>query len=462
MDNTRLTQACRDWLEEVCYRLTRTGGSAYGLFLRRIRVEASPRLVAGRFPAAIGMRPDGTILMRLTWPMLSELPAKAAVELLKHEVLHVVFGHLSGYSRERAAKYGQDIWNIACDLVVNQYIDTGALRACGFNGPTVETYGIERDQTTVWYCEALTSHPRANNFVELKRDFGADYKKSAEETEALGAAAFESDGAEVLGQYRQPGPWECISAGELPPEIVNLNVEHLITEIKSQAGGDKTGRGWDSGEAEEFIAQVRRKPEAPWYGKLRQLESRYRTHTRTPSLLRPSRRHPCHKGRVRESSLLMWFGVDTSGSMDKNRLCLVDSELKGFANRGAAILVLHVDAQVQKKELYDPRKGLVSFVGRGGTDFSPFLLELRALPRHEQPGFAAFFTDGYGCISGYNEVLRKEMGVAAWKEFSAKGSPRTPDGTELLWILTPDSRDLKSFKNEVPFGHYARLKGEKE
>lgn len=464
MDNTKVTRACRDWLEEVCYRLTQTGGAAYGFFLRRIRVEASPRLVAGRFPAAIGMRPDGTVCLRLAWPVVDKLPLKAAVELLKHEVLHVVFGHLSGFAEERALKYGRYNYNIACDLVVNQYIDMTVMKACGFEGPTPEAYGFERDQTTVWYCEVLTQHPHAGNVAELKRNFGDAYKQAAEETANLGtsAEAFEKDGP-ALASAETLGPWEHISSGDLPPEVINLNVEHLIVQVREQTEFDgHKGRGWQAGEAEEFIEAVRRKPEAPWYGKLRQLESRYRSHVRMPSMLRPSRRHPLHKGRIRESTLLVWFGVDTSGSMGGKQLELVDAELKGFSNRGATIQVLHVDATVQKKEIYDPRKGLTHFSGRGGTDFSPFLLELRTLPRHEQPSFAAFYTDGYGCITGYQQVLEQELGKEAWKAVCAKRPTRTPEGIELLWILTPDGTGLDNFKRIVPFGHHVQLKGQKE
>jgi predicted metal-dependent peptidase len=452
MNTQGLTPACREWLERVCYHLTHTGGAAYGFFLRRIRAESSARLVAGHFPIAIGMRTDGTIVMRLCWPLLSELPAAAGAELLKHEVLHVVFGHLSGVSIERRHHYGAAAFNLAADLVVNQYIDMSLLAKHGFEGPTVDKFHFEKNQTTVWYCEALSSSRGGHAKEEL-----AEYAKAEDSKESL-----DVDGPEPAPGVDVARPWEDIST-EAPPELVDLNVERLLTQVRDVAPTEgEASRGWDAGEAEEFIKALRRKPRLPWYAKLRKLESRHRSHTRTSSLLRPSRRHPLHFGRIRESSLLLWFGVDTSGSMGVKQLQCVDAELKGIAQRGASIYVLHVDAEVQKKEFYDPRAGLKKFAGRGGTDFSPFLLELRALRRSEHPSFAVFYTDGYGCIRGYANTLHKEVGEAAWKRYVETKPVRTPEGVEILWVLAPGGRDTDSFRKDVPFGHCVRLETKEE
>ncbi len=470
---TSSAKALRKWLEDLSFYLMKTGGGCYGLFLHRIRVEASPRPVAGRFPVAIGMNQSGQVRLRLHWPFVESLQMGAASELLKHEILHVVFGHLSSRRLRCCEVFGSDVYNMACDLVVNQHVNLKILRQAGLSPRTVEDMNLPKDMTTVWYCEALTGqHPNCMSEKKVKPvtrgarpDLFADYQQGPVDLNQPDPAD-----VEVLEPVK-PGPlWEAFDNTKMPPEMVDLNVDKVLTETRQEAellgiaketSSDRyssNGRGWQAREALEFIEQVRRKPQMPWFAKLRQMESRFRGQERVPSIVRPSRRHPLHMGRSRKASLLVWFGIDTSGSMGRERLELVDPELKGISQRGATIMVLQSDAKIQAKALYDPQRGLKHFKGMGGTDFSPFLYELRDLPRADRPNFAVFYTDGYGCISGYLQRVQKEMGRNAWRRFCDRKSTKTPEGIELLWLIPEGSVDPELFRNDVAiFGHVAQI-----
>jgi hypothetical protein len=126
--------------------------------------------------------------------------------------------------------------------------------------------------------------------------------------------------------------------------------------------------------------------------------------------------------------------------------------------RGCELEIIHCDSEVAKVEAYNVHKGLVEFVGRGGTDFSPVFQYLRSLPWHKRPAFLVFYTDGMGGCEKYLE----ELGIADQTVIGVDPDPvknrpeKTPDGVEVLWLLTKDG-DEEQFKSFVPFGTVRKL-----
>ena len=71
---------------------------------------------------AVGLRGDAIQLMVSPQFLLKELTkADNRTAVLKHEVLHLVFKHLF---RNQSLSHDPKLWNLATDLVVNQYIAT--------------------------------------------------------------------------------------------------------------------------------------------------------------------------------------------------------------------------------------------------------------------------------------------------------------------------------------------------
>jgi predicted metal-dependent peptidase len=384
-------------------------------------------------------------------PTVSALSILAATELMKHEILHFVYGHISSRGNALVEKYGQAIANIAMDLVVNQQIDHALLAKEGLPGQTVEKYGFEKNLTTTQYCELLNQlmkceDPRLTGSL-------SGFAEDGEQTPVLVEVAIKPDGA-----------WECITKTELSKEVIDAVVAQLVESAKQEAadrtgkeGESGSGRGWHTAEANEFIAQVKRPPQIPWYHKLRRLEENKRSEERIPSLVRPSRRHPLHFGRIKHHSLTVWVGIDVSGSMGRQQLCVIDAELRAIQQRGADLVVLQVDAELKSKKPYDRKTGVTQFKGRGGTDFSPFLLELDKLPRWERPSFAVFYTDGYGCIRNYVREFKKKSGEEAYERAIAGNPVKTPNGIAILWILAANTTTPENFRTLVPFGEITVL-----
>ncbi len=94
---------------------------------------------------------DQTSLMAIGWHNQSpiiivnldkiiELPFPEVCGVLEHEVLHLVMGHL----HSRRSKSNHIVWNIACDLAINQLVTAklpkGALVDFSFLGDEAQKY----------------------------------------------------------------------------------------------------------------------------------------------------------------------------------------------------------------------------------------------------------------------------------------------------------------------------------
>ena len=475
----------RDWLEQAHYSLLRSNGLAFALFMQRIGIEVSDRSVGGRFIACIELLKDGNVIMHFHGPTLAALSLSASIEVMKHEVLHFVNGHISKRGLALRETYGQAVANIAMDIVVNHHIDTELLASEGIPPQTAKKWGLPEGLSTTEYCLLLRDKVMDEELSQPLLVILKGYKGDAEAGGAADGAAAgggaegdgkgqaggeaacdgegqddgEAKGKKVAGKIIPEGSWEVILS-DLSKELLDVTIGKLVESAKAEAkaradSDDKdnaAGRGWSTADAKEFIEQLKRRAQIPWYNKLRQLEESKRNEDRIPSLVRPSRRHPLHFGRIRHHALTVWVGIDVSGSMGKAQLCVIDSELRAMQQRGAELMILQIDAELKSKLPYDRRTGVTEFKGRGGTDFSPFLEEVDKLPRHERPSFAVFYTDGYGCISRYTAGLKKRIGDAAYRK-AIEGCPtKAPNGVEMLWLLAADSTTPEAFRKIVPFG----------
>jgi predicted metal-dependent peptidase len=173
------------------------------------------------------------------------------------------------------------------------------------------------------------------------------------------------------------------------------------------------------------------------------MESRALHTKRVSSKRRPSRRHPAYWGYITKAGLYAMVAVDTSGSMAEEQLKLLDPELKALHVRGCKLNVIHCDAEVAKVEPYNVHEGLVKFIGRGGTDFSPVFEHISKLRHTQRPDFLLFYTDGCGDCAAY---LNKR-GI----DSTVERPLRSPDGTYVLWLV-PDRSCVDVIKEAVPFG----------
>ena len=460
-NNPNNLPAQREWLEKIQFFLYRANGISYALFLHQVVVELTFNIRAIGSIAGIFMRPDGVIIMRLHWPSVAPFEIPVAAEILKHEVLHVITGHTSSRGDKLYAKYGRDIAGIAADLVVNQLCNTELMTKAGITPVTIEMFGFEANMTTEYYCEQLLRQALSN---KSGKSIPVQLPPGIADQLAGKRPQPGKDGQEQKEGMPLEGNWDTF--GELDGEgdkadkqdkmdaaMKDIRTERILARVRKEmerrTDVGTSGRGWDSAEAKEWVAQVKRPPQVAWYSLLRKMESRHLRALRELTKSRPSRRDPAHFGRVRRFGLYIWFCVDTSGSMGKDQLSLVEPELVGIANRGAVIDILHVDAGLAKTERYKRRSGVMEFAGRGGTDFSPVFLKLKDTPAKERPAFIVYLTDGYGGLEAYADDFNTRYGAGSYESATSPRKVKCPEGVDTLWVIPEGCVEAGKFKQDT-------------
>lgn len=450
--------------EETVHFLMRRGETAFGLLTQRILTALSVEMTDTM--AMIGLDGQGRIVLLVDKRIFPRLSLAVRAEIIKHELLHVVNGHLSARLSNLDKIYPRTVVQTASDIVVNQHVKTSIVDqeltliwkelhpgVESFQSATCEVFNLEPDLTTEQYCRLLMmkTPPGKKSGKRKKRasdkgcgDPDADKLEQDEGPLEQSAATPLEDLFRSLKQAEAAGVSEETS-GQLTAGIV----AEIFSMVQDSA--DKL-RGWQSGDAVEFIEQFRRTAEIPWQVHLRRAEATCRSTRRVPSIYRPSRRCPEHYGKKRRKDLFWWFCVDTSGSMRPDELQLVDAELRGISSRGAKIRVFHADVEIQKEELYNPRRGISNFHGRGGTDFSPMLLHLAGIKRAQRPSVLVLFTDGYGCLHNYMSALNIKRGRPVEGD-------KTPEGTRIIWLLTPNGMTPEQLRESIPIGTILKMKG---
>lgn len=419
----------RDYAERLIYGMLLNRDVAYAVMLQKVRylaVDDPDHLLA-----YAGVTKTGDLYITVNSFWFNQLSEAAQVEILKHEVLHIAFGHLGRRGIELAkhygAKYGyagKQIVNYAADMVVNQYIDLAPVRA-GLKTISAEwdKYNAERDlppSKDAWQPVDIVDYGFAANLTMEEYCLLLEQKAIQKSASKLADGSELSDGADSA--------------------VADEAVRDIIEAGKQADRRGKHCRGLDSADAQECVTQLNRGAVVPWQALLRRTESRLRTCRRQPTLYRPSRRNPEHLGYKRRRRLQVWFVVDTSGSM-QTELAAVNAELKGIQSRGAGIEVIHQDVEIKKRH---PYKGtLDTFVGRGGTEFSAVFIELLKTPKALRPSLVIVYTDGDGGVVSYLQEL-------STRGIKTPFGPRCAAGVPVLWLLASTSiHSPESFTKEI-------------
>jgi predicted metal-dependent peptidase len=149
-----VTYNLKDSLARICKDLM-FDEPFYGLFLLSLNKSWDERL-----PTA-GVSLNGInfnlIINPTFWASLSELHKKG---LLKHELLHIAFFHLTDYGH----LYNKEVANIAMDLEINQYIDKSWLpeNGCSIDGEFFAKMNLKRKAGTQYYYDELMKQQSSN------------------------------------------------------------------------------------------------------------------------------------------------------------------------------------------------------------------------------------------------------------------------------------------------------------
>ena len=331
----------------------------YGLFLvglNKVYREDIP--TAGVSKNGIGAQ------LAINPEFFSNLSQDHRIGLLKHELLHISFGHLT----TRELYDDKKLFNIAADIEINQYIDPQYLPEGGLTLDTFPELKLPKRAGTKEYYDILSQAKQDGTCSSLDNMLG------------------QMDGTTPQCH----GTWEEFEdLPEAEKKLIEKQIEH---RLKENADATEKRCGNIPGELADLIERLRHTepPKFDWRGYLRRfvgnssvvftkkLRRKYnKRYFENPGLKIKFKNHIC-------------VGVDTSGSVSNDELKEFFSELTHMHKTGHKITIVQCDTQISSIKEFNPKCDW-KIHGRGGTSFQPVVDHY-----NQKKAYTAliYFTDG--------------------------------------------------------------------
>ena len=316
----------------------------YGIFLIGMQKEFSKQCAtAGVGKHGIGMR---LVINPDFFSGLSELHQQG---LLKHELLHIAFGHII-----LADKYpNKKLFNIAADIEINQYIDSNMLPEGGLT---------------------LNSFPG----ISLPRKAGTDkYYKLLEQTCDGKGESCNPNLQKILDQMDGNSQYchkEWKEIGDLPEAEKKLVQKQYEHQMKQTAEEIQKKCGTIPGELAEIIEKLFtiEPPKFNWKQYLKRFINNA-SKIYTKKLRRKyNKRYSGNPGLKIKHKNHVLVGVDTSGSVSTDELKEFMNEICHMHKTGNQITVAQFDTELTDVSEFNPKQDW-EIKGRGGTYFQPVI-----------------------------------------------------------------------------------------
>ena len=313
----------------------------YGLFLIGINKKFTDQIpTAGVSKNGIGMQ------LTINPEFYTNLNDLHRLGLIKHELLHIAFGHLL----MRDLYSNHKLFNIAADLEINQYIDSSKLPEGGLLLSSFPELNLPKKAGTKVYY----------NLLEQAQDDGT--------SPSLDSLMNKMDGE---SQYCH-GTWdEFDELSEPDKKLLEKQVEHLL---KDAAETTVKRQGNIPGEFKDIIERLFHVEPAKfdWKSYLKRFVGNSSV-VYTKKLRRKyNKRYAANPGLKIKFKNHILVGVDTSGSVNNEELKEFFSELAHMSKTGHKITVAQCDTSLRTVEEFNPKKDW-EIHGRGGTSFQPVI-----------------------------------------------------------------------------------------
>ena len=317
------------------------------------------------------VRLDGTTIALEVNPWFwEELNDKQKLGVLKHELLHVCFGHLTE-TFERLNSEDAEMANIAMDITVNQHIDKtwlikGACTLEWFN--KMYNLNMKPFQSCIYYYDILKKHAKKILLDLSGGKNGGKGEKKDEEDEKKGKGKGDGNGAEGFSENDVPDLPGMHSTSEEDAELLEGQINKILKEVSEEA----VSRGIVPLEMEDTLENLKRKPreKVDWRGFLRKFVGSAESEDITTTRRKINYRYEDNPGFKHKKKVRVLGCIDTSASVSDLFCRNFIEQLFVISDRGAEVDILQFDAIVQD---VSPLKKLdvVKLKGRGGTNFQP-------------------------------------------------------------------------------------------
>lgn len=399
----------------------------YGIFLIMLN-----KLWSKRVPTAGVSKRNINYQLEINEDFWDRLTESHRLGILKHELLHIAFGHLTSIFKFSDRKLA----NYAMDMEINQYIQKGWLPG---DDLTKEQYDalVESAKERIEAGKAdgsLTEEEIAEiknqipsrgilieDYPELNLDLKAgtryyydklkEAKDKKKETGTSGSPGMDKllDQAES-GDGPDHSTWEDFEGmSEAEEKLINKQLQKLLSDAQEQTikkRGTVPGEIQGLIEIEEILP-----PKFDWRGYMRRFTG-VSTKVYTKKIRRKENRrfsdNPGMKIKMRQHMLL---AIDTSASVSNDELIEFMSEMHHIHKAGVDITIIQCDTQIRSIEPYKGEHDL-KISGRGGTEFDPV-------------------------IRYYNENQKKYTSLVYFTDGECSAR-ETPKG-QVLWVLSERS-----------------------
>ena len=331
----------------------------YGLFLIGLKKNFTDDVPT----AAVGRNGINTSLY-VNPDFFKSLDDDKKYGLIKHELLHIAFGHMT----MRDIFQDKKLFNIAADLEINQYIDAYQLPEGGITMDSFPELSLPYRAGTKEYYKLL----------KQAQDQG--------QSESLQNLLDSQDGNSPYDH----NTWEEFD--ELPESTQRLIEKQIDHQINTVAETLEKSSGNIPGEIKSVLKRIRHvdPPKFDWRGYLRRFVGNSNIVYTKKTRKKINKRFPGNPAiKVKTKSHIL-VGIDTSASVNNNELKEFMSELYHISKTGNQITIAQCDTQLNSIEKFNPKKDL-NIKGRGGTDFQP------VIDHYNEKGYYTtliYFTDG--------------------------------------------------------------------
>ncbi len=327
------------------------------------------------------------------WESLSN---EHRIGLIKHELLHIAFGHLSIYFKFSDKKLA----NIAMDMEINQYIDKEYLPEGGVDIDDYADMNLDRKAGCRYYYDKL--------------------KKLKDEKDKNGSCGHGKMDELLDSEGHEHPTWdEFEDLTEAEEKLLDKQIQRVLKEAQEQTikkRGTVPGEIISVIKIDEITA-----PKFDWRGYVRRFTGSS-TKVYTKKIRRKeNRKFPDSPGLKIKMRQHMLLAIDTSGSVCDDELKEFMNEIKHIHKAGVEVTIVQCDTQINSIEIYKPQNE-IKIVGRGGTYFDPVL---------------EFF----------NENLRKYTSLVYFTDGECYTTIR-PKGN-ILWVLSERSHMNNSLPGKV-------------
>jgi predicted metal-dependent peptidase len=342
------------------------------------------------------------------WEGLTELQR---LGLLKHELLHIAFGHLTTFFKFSDKRLA----NVAMDMEINQYIDSSWLPGGEYSKEEfdeikeeikLEIAAARERDAPIEELKAISNKlPARGILIQDYSDMNLDMRAGCRYYyDKLKEAQDKKNQDGTCGDEAMDGLLDDIENGQVPDhstwedfedlteaeqKLIEKQLQKVLSDAKEQT---EKKRGTVPGEIDGLIIVEEIKPaKFDWRGYLRRFTG-ISTHVFTKKIRRKeNKRFDANPGLKIKMKQHMLLAIDTSGSVSDSELIEFMGEIQHIYKAGVEITIIQCDTQIKSIEPYKG-KNQIEVKGRGGTEFDPVLEYYNANTKKYTS--LVYFTDG--------------------------------------------------------------------